>query len=200
MVRYERGQALKKSLIELGCEVTWREYPMPHAVCMEEIVEIGAWLRERCRSEAWCKDGRRPRHGPSVQKLLAVWILASGCVAPPGERAVENAGPAPQRDVLAWVIEDIPCCGRPTLADQIERQTVLLNDPGIAALARAFEIEIVLPTDAWRFLSERVPASDWSADRQPQSVHRLRADGTWVGSVSLKSLGAREELRRLLAD
>jgi phospholipase/carboxylesterase len=33
-------------LLELGYPVTWREYPMPHAVCPEEIADIAAWLRE----------------------------------------------------------------------------------------------------------------------------------------------------------
>jgi len=25
--------------------VDWKEYPMPHAVCAEEIADIGGWLR-----------------------------------------------------------------------------------------------------------------------------------------------------------
>lgn len=29
-----------------GYRVEWREYPMPHAVCPEEIADIGRWLRE----------------------------------------------------------------------------------------------------------------------------------------------------------
>ena len=28
-----------------GHPVEWREYPMPHSVCLEEIIDIGAWLR-----------------------------------------------------------------------------------------------------------------------------------------------------------
>jgi phospholipase/carboxylesterase len=28
-----------------GYRVEWREYPMPHAVCAEEIEDVGAWLR-----------------------------------------------------------------------------------------------------------------------------------------------------------
>jgi phospholipase/carboxylesterase len=31
----------------LGHAVEWREYPMPHSVCIEEIIDIGAWLRQR---------------------------------------------------------------------------------------------------------------------------------------------------------
>lgn len=47
MVRFERGVALRDELVKLGCDVTWREYPMPHAVCIEEILELGKWLRAR---------------------------------------------------------------------------------------------------------------------------------------------------------
>ena len=32
-------------LTGLGYAVEWRQYPMPHAVCPEEIQDIGAWLR-----------------------------------------------------------------------------------------------------------------------------------------------------------
>ncbi len=32
-------------LIALGYAVEWREYPMPHSVCAEEIADIGRWLR-----------------------------------------------------------------------------------------------------------------------------------------------------------
>ncbi|MGQ0586762.1 MAG: alpha/beta hydrolase [Gammaproteobacteria bacterium] len=30
-----------------GYDVTWREYPMAHQVCAEQIADIGAWLRAR---------------------------------------------------------------------------------------------------------------------------------------------------------
>jgi len=29
----------------LGYAVEWRQYPMPHSVCPEEILDIGAWMR-----------------------------------------------------------------------------------------------------------------------------------------------------------
>jgi len=32
-------------LTGLGYAVAWRQYPMPHSVCPEEIQDIGAWLR-----------------------------------------------------------------------------------------------------------------------------------------------------------
>ena len=33
-----------------GYKIEWREYPMPHSVCMEEIEDIGAWLVKRFSS------------------------------------------------------------------------------------------------------------------------------------------------------
>ena len=32
-------------LLRLGYQVTWREYPMPHSVCGDEITDIAGWLR-----------------------------------------------------------------------------------------------------------------------------------------------------------
>ena len=33
-----------------GYKIEWREYPMPHSVCMEEIEDIGVWLQARFKS------------------------------------------------------------------------------------------------------------------------------------------------------
>jgi phospholipase/carboxylesterase len=41
LARAEQSRALLQSL---GYAVQWREYPMPHSVCAEEVAEIGAWL------------------------------------------------------------------------------------------------------------------------------------------------------------
>lgn len=38
------GQASAELLRELGFDVTWKTYPMPHAVCPEEIRDLGDWL------------------------------------------------------------------------------------------------------------------------------------------------------------
>lgn len=35
----------RDKLVSLGFTVNWREYPMPHSVCAEEITHVGAWLR-----------------------------------------------------------------------------------------------------------------------------------------------------------
>jgi phospholipase/carboxylesterase len=41
------GAWSRDALKQAGYDVTWREYPMAHQVCAEEIADIGAWLRER---------------------------------------------------------------------------------------------------------------------------------------------------------
>ncbi len=38
------GRASADKLIEAGYNVEWREYPMAHAVCPQEIADIGVWL------------------------------------------------------------------------------------------------------------------------------------------------------------
>jgi phospholipase/carboxylesterase len=44
MVQPRRGLELKETLEKLGCRVEWHTYPMEHSVCMEELVDIGAWM------------------------------------------------------------------------------------------------------------------------------------------------------------
>jgi phospholipase/carboxylesterase len=41
-----RGRRSRDVLVAAGCRVTWREYPMPHAVSEAEIADVGAWLRQ----------------------------------------------------------------------------------------------------------------------------------------------------------
>ncbi len=38
------GRSSADKLIEAGYEVEWHEYPMAHAVCPQEIADIGVWL------------------------------------------------------------------------------------------------------------------------------------------------------------
>jgi len=40
------GRASADRLIEVGYAVEWREYPMAHAVCPQEIADISRWLRD----------------------------------------------------------------------------------------------------------------------------------------------------------
>lgn len=41
------GSSSRDGLRQLGCQVEWRDYPMQHQVCPEEITEIATWLRAR---------------------------------------------------------------------------------------------------------------------------------------------------------
>ncbi|MEO8717247.1 MAG: carboxylesterase [Burkholderiales bacterium] len=45
MIPMARARQSRLALEGLGFQVQWREYPMPHAVCSEEIADIAAWLR-----------------------------------------------------------------------------------------------------------------------------------------------------------
>ncbi len=44
VLRMEWGRASADRLIEAGYAVDWHEYPMAHAVCPQEIADIGHWL------------------------------------------------------------------------------------------------------------------------------------------------------------
>jgi len=47
MLPLQLGAWSRDVLKESGYTVDWREYPMQHQVCTEQIADIGAWLRER---------------------------------------------------------------------------------------------------------------------------------------------------------
>jgi phospholipase/carboxylesterase len=44
MIPMVRAQHSRDALLALGYPVEWREYPMPHSVCPEEIADIAAFL------------------------------------------------------------------------------------------------------------------------------------------------------------
>ena len=46
MIVIDRARASLDALRTLGVQVEWHEYPMAHSVCMEEIGDLGAWLRK----------------------------------------------------------------------------------------------------------------------------------------------------------
>jgi phospholipase/carboxylesterase len=46
LIPLARARSVRDRLLELGYEVAWREYPMPHAVCAEEVSDFAAWLRD----------------------------------------------------------------------------------------------------------------------------------------------------------
>ena len=45
VVAPELGIRARDFLLHHGYGVEWHEYPMPHSVCLEEVQEIGRWLR-----------------------------------------------------------------------------------------------------------------------------------------------------------
>ena len=47
VVPFQAGQQGAALLRELGFEVEWHAYPMPHSVCAEEIRDLGDWLSRR---------------------------------------------------------------------------------------------------------------------------------------------------------
>lgn len=49
MVGLERGQRAHDTLTRWGYAVEYREYPMDHAVCAEEIDDLGAWFGQVLR-------------------------------------------------------------------------------------------------------------------------------------------------------
>ena len=44
MIGMERAQRSRDALLAFGYPVEWRDYPMPHSVCPEEIADIAAFL------------------------------------------------------------------------------------------------------------------------------------------------------------
>jgi phospholipase/carboxylesterase len=52
MLPLQLGAWSRDVLVQGGFKVDWREYPMQHNVCPEEIADIGAWLRERLAAPA----------------------------------------------------------------------------------------------------------------------------------------------------
>lgn len=45
VVPYAMGSNSKVLLAQMEYHIEWHEYPMQHSVCLEEIQDIGAWLR-----------------------------------------------------------------------------------------------------------------------------------------------------------
>jgi phospholipase/carboxylesterase len=45
MIPYERATASRDLLLQQGYALEWHEYRMQHAVCPQEIADIGVWLR-----------------------------------------------------------------------------------------------------------------------------------------------------------
>jgi phospholipase/carboxylesterase len=50
VIPYAMGAGSMTYLTGLGYHAEWHEYPMQHSVCLEEIQDIGAWLRKVLKS------------------------------------------------------------------------------------------------------------------------------------------------------
>lgn len=50
VVQYAMGTATRDLLVKSGYTVAWHEYPMQHSVCLEEVRDISAWLRQVLRA------------------------------------------------------------------------------------------------------------------------------------------------------
>ena len=59
MIPLAHARGSRDVLTDLGYAVEWREYPMPHAVCAEELTDIGAWLRT-VLAPSWREVEERP--------------------------------------------------------------------------------------------------------------------------------------------
>jgi len=46
LIPVSRARDSRDRLLALGYRVQWRDYPMAHAVCAEEIADLSAWLRQ----------------------------------------------------------------------------------------------------------------------------------------------------------
>jgi len=46
MIPLDRARFSRDALAALGYPVQWREYPMPHSVCLEELADIATWLTQ----------------------------------------------------------------------------------------------------------------------------------------------------------
>jgi len=47
VIPIDRAIRSRDRLTEIAYAVEWREYPMPHSVCGEEIADVSVWLRAR---------------------------------------------------------------------------------------------------------------------------------------------------------
>ena len=47
IVHLKWGQQSAEKLSKLGFQCRWKEYPMEHSVCIEELQDMGNWIRQR---------------------------------------------------------------------------------------------------------------------------------------------------------
>ena len=46
IIPIDAAQRSKDELVKLNCQVDWRQYPMAHTLCMEQINHIARWFRD----------------------------------------------------------------------------------------------------------------------------------------------------------
>lgn len=46
VIPIQLAKASRQLLLQNGYQVEWHEYPMPHSVCAEELIDISNWLRK----------------------------------------------------------------------------------------------------------------------------------------------------------
>lgn len=56
VVPFSMGIESRDALRSMGCPVEWRDYPMQHQVCADELTDVSGWLRARLV----------PLHGPAA--------------------------------------------------------------------------------------------------------------------------------------
>ena len=61
VVSPELGRLARDFLARHGYRPEWHDYPMPHAVCIEEIRDIGRWLRAAMAAAETAQAGTQPR-------------------------------------------------------------------------------------------------------------------------------------------
>lgn len=52
VVPLQLGELSRDALVQAGYRVDWRAYPMPHSVCLEEVVDLSGWLQQRLEANA----------------------------------------------------------------------------------------------------------------------------------------------------
>ena len=51
VVPVDRGRTAYEAVVAAGWPALWSDYPMAHEVCMQEILDIGEWLRGRLSAD-----------------------------------------------------------------------------------------------------------------------------------------------------
>lgn len=50
VVPLQHGQQCYQQLLQLGCDVSWFQYPMEHSLCQQQINDIADWMKNRLQT------------------------------------------------------------------------------------------------------------------------------------------------------